>query len=118
MAATKPPTVTFYYEKGNNFRVVHVDGVIGGMTPTRDIFVSLYNQRTALPKVVEQEITPDGKLGAGTVKESKHGIFREMEVGLVMSPEVALQIAEFLKQHARAAKETLPKDNVRSEKIQ
>ncbi len=117
MAATKPSTLTFYYEKGNHFRVVHVDGVIGGLTPTRDIFLSVYNQRSALPKVIEQVVTPDGQLGASEVKESKHGIFREMEIGLVMTPEVADQIADFLKQHSRAAKQTLPvKDRVDPEK--
>lgn len=101
-------TIRFFYEKGKYFRVVHVDGVIGGLTPTRDIFVSIYSQRVALPQTIDQKISPDGKLGAVIDKSGKDGIFREMEIGLVMSPEVANQIAEFLTQHAQAAQSTVP----------
>ncbi len=64
MAETKPPSsIKFYFEKAKLFRVVHVDGAIGGITPTRDVFVSLYNQRIALPQIIEQAISPEGKLG-------------------------------------------------------
>jgi len=103
-----PGAVRFFYEKCKYFRVAHVDGVIGGLTPTRDIFVSVYSQRVALPQTIDQQISPDGKLGAVIDKSGKDGIFREMEIGLVMSPEVANQIAEFLMQHARAAQSTVP----------
>lgn len=100
-----PPAgaIRFFYEKGKYFRVAHVDGVLGGLTPTGDVFLSVYSQRVALPQTIDQKIDPDGKLGAVVDTTGKHGIFREMEIGLVMSAEVANQIAEFLKQHARAA---------------
>jgi hypothetical protein len=119
MAQDKPSSVKFFYEKGKFFRVAHVDGALGGLTPTGDIFVSIYNQRSALPKIVEQNITPEGKLGAVVDTTGKQGIFREMEIGLVMTPDVANQIADFLKQHARAAQESAPPRDRRSvEKIQ
>lgn len=114
--STPPSSIKFFYEKAKLFRVIHVDGAIGGLTPTRDIFVSLYNQRTALPQTVEQNITPDGKLGTVTDTQGKHGIFREMEIGVVMTPEVAGQIAEFLMNNARAAKESAPRETPKVER--
>jgi len=118
MTEGTPTSIKFFYEKGKYFRVAHVDGAIGGLTPTRDIFVSLYSQRSALPQIVEQQVTPEGKLGAVVDTTGKHGIFREMEIGIVVSPEVANELATFLMQHARAAKETLPKSLPHMEKIQ
>jgi hypothetical protein len=118
---TPPPpagAIRFFYEKGKYFRVAHVDGVIGGLTPTRDVFVSIYSQRVALPQTIDQTITPDGKLGAVVGKSGKEGIFREMEIGLVMSPEVANQIAEFLRDHARAAQKSVEPSQRTTEKIQ
>jgi hypothetical protein len=112
-----PGVVRFFYEKCKYFRVAHVDGVIGGLTPTRDIFVSVYSQRVALPQTIDQKISPDGKLGAVIDKSGKDGIFREMEIGLVMSAEVANEIAEFLMQHARAAQSTVTPQRT-MEKIQ
>jgi len=102
----KPSSVRFYYEKAHSFRVVHVDGVIGGLTPTRDIFVAVYNQRSALPKEIEQSVTPEGKLGTELAREGKTGIFREMETGLVMSPTVAKDMAEWLLRQVKILEES------------
>jgi hypothetical protein len=117
MAEGTPTKIKFFYEKGKHFRVTHVDGVIGGLTPARDIFVAIYNQRSALPQIVEQNITPEGQLGAVIEVTGKKGIFREMEIGIVMTPEVATQIADFLLQHARAAQKSDPQKR-HTEKIQ
>jgi hypothetical protein len=108
MAETKLPTsLKFYHEKGNFFRVVHVDGAIGGLTPTRDIFMSLYSQRIAIPKVIEQRLSLDGAVGEELRREGKDGIFRELEVGVVLTPTTARQIAEWLNQQARLAEQTV-----------
>lgn len=108
MTEGTPTRIKFFYEKGKYFRVAHVDGAIGGLTPTREIFLSVYSQRTALPQIVEQQITPEGRLGAVVDTVGKQGIFREMEIGMIMTAEVANQIAEFLMQHARAAEKSTP----------
>jgi hypothetical protein len=109
--SASPSNIRFYYEKGNFFRVIHVDGVLGGITPTRNIFVSLYNQRAPLPKVIEQRYLPDGTLGDEVCREGKTGVFREMEIGLVLTPSVAKEIANFLLEQAKLlqeSKQTIP----------
>lgn len=108
MAETKlPSSIKFFHEKGNFFRVIHADGAIGGLTPTRDIFMSLYSQRIAIPKVIEQHLSLEGQVGAEVSREGKDGIFRELEVGVVLTPETARQIAEWLIQQAALAEQTV-----------
>jgi hypothetical protein len=106
MAETKPPSsIKFYHEKGNFFRVIHADGAIGGPTPSREIFMSLYSQRVAIPKVIEQSLTPEGQLGAEVGREGKAGLFRELEIGVVMTPATARQLATWLTQQATIAEQ-------------
>jgi hypothetical protein len=107
MAETKPPSsIKLYHEKGNFFRVIHADGAIGGLTPTREIFMSLFSQRAAIPKEIEQALTTEGHLGEEVGRVGKSGIFRELEVGVVMTPATARKIAEWLQQQATIAEQT------------
>ena len=96
MAESTPSSIKIHYRKANFFRVVHVDGALGGITPTRNIFVSLYNQRNPLPRLIEQQFFPDGTLGEEIDRKGKSGVFREMEVGLVLTAPVARELAKFL----------------------
>lgn len=119
MAETKPPsTIKFYHEKGNFFRVVHIDGAIGGLTPTREIFMSMYSQRIAIPKIIEQRLSLEGQLGEEVAREGKTGVFRELEVGVVLTATTARQIAQWLIQQATLAEQSAPITDVSKEKIQ
>jgi hypothetical protein len=102
-----PSSVKFHYIKSNSFRVVHVDGSLGGITPSREIFVSLYSERGALPKMIEWSVSADGSLGEEISREGKDGIVREMDVGLVMTPEIAESLAEFLQYQVKLLKESV-----------
>ena len=106
MAEGAPTSIKIYYEKGKLFRVIHVDGALGGLTPTRNIFVSLYSQRDPLPQVIEQRFSPDGTLGDEIAREGKAGLFREMEIGLVLTSSVARELAKFLTEQAKLLDES------------
>jgi hypothetical protein len=115
MGESTPSSVKFYYEKGKFFKVIHVDGVIGGPTPERAVFVALYNQRSPIPQEIEQELAPDGSLGPELSRKGKDGIFREIEIGIVLTPKAAEEVGLFLLQQARLLHDTdkrLPKDAV------
>jgi len=88
--------VTYHYIKGNFFRVVHADGAIGGLTPNRSIFLSLFSERGAIPQMVEQALNPDGTLGDEKKRMGKEGLVREVEVGAMLSGPAAKRIAEWL----------------------
>jgi hypothetical protein len=115
-----PFSIKFHYVKGNFFRVIHVDGAIGGLTPSRDVFVSLFSQRAALPRMIELAVLPTGGLGGETGREGKEGIVREMEVGIVMSANAAHDLAQFLLEQVKAINESTPEErgeSVRTEKV-
>ncbi len=92
--------IKFHYIKGNFFHVAHVDGAIGGVTPSGDIFVSVYSQRGAIPQITVQPVTEAGELGPELSEErvSKEGIVREVEIGLVMHPNVAKGLMDWLRE--------------------
>jgi hypothetical protein len=91
-----PGAVTYHYIKGNFFRVVHVDGAIGGLTPNRSIFLSLFSERGAIPQMIEQALNPDGTLGVEKKRVGKEGLVREVEVGAMLSGPAAKRIGEWL----------------------
>jgi hypothetical protein len=90
--------LTFHYQKSNLFRVVYADGAWGGLTPELDVFFSFFNSRPAIPQILVQEINSDGSLGKerDDLKVSKDGIVREVEVGVVMTPQNVKSLIEFL----------------------
>jgi hypothetical protein len=101
MSENYPPgAVKFHYLKGNFFRVIHADGAIGGITPSREIFFSLFSERGAIPQLIEQAINADGSLGAEIKTVGKEGIVREIEVGVMVSPKAARRIAAWLAKQA------------------
>jgi hypothetical protein len=100
--------VKFHYIKGNFFRVIHADGAIGGTTPSRSIFLSLFSERGALPKVIEQAINADGSLGVEVGRETKDGVVREIEVGVMLNARAAKGIAEWLLKQAEILEASEP----------
>jgi len=87
-----PDKITFYYIKSPQFRVVHVDGVSGGPTPSgRGIHIAFFSERVAIPQQTTQSVGPDGALGPeipGT-RFGKEGIVRELEVDAILDLDTA-----------------------------
>jgi hypothetical protein len=100
--------VKVHYIKSNLFRVVHSEGAFGGITPNREIFISLFNERGAIPKVIEFAVTPEGELGQELSRDGKEGVVREMEVGILMSADAAKDLADFLLQQVKLLAESVP----------
>lgn len=97
-----PEPMKFSMEKSQHHRVVHVDGVFGGPTPTGFVHMAVFSQRLPLPKATYHELQDDGRLGPEITekRESREGVFREVEVSLMMSASEALSIATWLKDKA------------------
>jgi hypothetical protein len=109
MSENLPPSaVKFHYIKGSGFRVVHADGVIGGITPNRGIFLSLFSERAAIPKMIELAVNADGSLGDEKSREGREGVVREIEVGVMLNKQTAKDIATWLLKQARILDESKP----------
>jgi len=93
-----PDRVKFDYIKSNFFRVVHADGVFGGLTPRLDIHMDLWSERFAIPKETVHQLKPDGTLGEELREERvvQDAIVREVEVGVVIDVGLAKSMIDWL----------------------
>lgn len=100
MEPTAKDKVKFHYIKAGYFRVVHMDGVFGGLSPTGDIFMSIFSQRPPIPQVTVQPVKEDGELGEEIIAERtvKDGLVREIEVGIAVRPEIAETLIKWLQE--------------------
>src|SRR5262245_56341008 len=94
--STPPQRIRFHYIKSNLFRVVHVDGALGSVTPRGLIHCAIYSERAAIPQSTEQDISPEGRLSDVVSREGKEGIVREVDVDLIMTKETAVEIRDWL----------------------
>ena len=89
-----------YFIKSNFFRVIHADGVWGGVTPHMNIQMSFFSERTPIPKVTTAQVTPSGIKEIN--KETKIGIIREVEVDVIMDLETAKALRFWLDEKIQA----------------
>lgn len=94
----KSDTLRFEYEKAVQFRTVHADGAIGGITPRGYIHMAFYAERAPIPKVVVHKITDKGTLGDELLDQrvARKDVFRELEVDVVMDEAAAVSLLEWL----------------------
>jgi hypothetical protein len=89
--------VRFHYIKSHQFRVVHVDGAIGGITPRGLLHIALYSERQPIPQIVEHDLSPEGRLSSeAATQEGRQGIVRDLDVDLIMTRETAIEIRDWL----------------------
>jgi hypothetical protein len=100
---TKPSSVRFHYVKSNYFRVIHADGAYGGLTPYGGIFLSLYNDRKAIPDETVQSVGENGLLGPEISErtKTKDGIEREVETCIIMTLNTAKAIQQWLEERIK-----------------
>lgn len=100
-----PSSVTFRYLESSAFRIVHADGVLGGVTPRGFILMNFFSERFSLPDMTAQEVTAEGKLGRELERDVKPGIVRELEVGAMMTPDTASSLIGWLQEKIDALKQ-------------
>ena len=101
-------TITFDYIKGQCFRVIHVDGAQGGVGPRGLIQVAVFSERWPIPQKSTHAFDQNtAKLGEEIVSKrvSRDAVVREVEAELIMTPETAMIIAEWLKTKVKEGKE-------------
>jgi hypothetical protein len=89
--------VKFDFKESQQFRIVHVDGAFGGPTPGGSLYLSLFNERHAMPDRVVHAI--EGfQVGAEIVDErvASDAITRTNEVGVIMSFDSAKVLRDWL----------------------
>jgi hypothetical protein len=93
-----PSTIPFHYIKSVFFRVLHVDGALGGITPRGLLHIAFYNERQAIPQTVFHPISEEGRLGEeiSDRRVTKGGIVREVEADVLMDERAAAELYKWL----------------------
>lgn len=99
LAQPSPDRLTFDYIKSNLFRVIHVDGVLGGPGPRGSIHVNFFSERLPIP-TRQVFALAEGALGKEdeALRESRPGIVREVETAVVMDVPTAKVFLHWLGQ--------------------
>jgi len=100
-----PDKIKFDYLKSNFFRVIHADGVWGGLTPSQDVLITFWNERAPIPKQMTYRVNPDGNLGEEVKEEriSRDAIVREVETSVVISLATARAFVTWLQDRINQA---------------
>ena len=92
----KTQKIVFKYEKVPDYRDIPVNGVWGGPTARGDIHMQLFAEYSATPVTVTHEISGN-TLGPETRRDLGGATFtRHLLVGVLMSPQNARSIAQWL----------------------
>jgi hypothetical protein len=90
--------VAIDYIKGQLFRAVRADGVIGSVTPSGRIHMALYSERPAIPRRQVYTMNESGGLGElipdATV--SRNSVVRELDVDIFLTLSVAESLHKWL----------------------
>ena len=101
-----PSEVTFVYEDSKDKRTITATGAQGGSSPDgASVVANLYVERGSIPHHVTHQINEKGEvdLSEPTDAVTRGEITREVQTTLVMTPEHALQIADWLRGNAEEA---------------
>ena len=77
---TSPPNeVTFRYTDSPFSRVIHVDGLWGGLVPDSTVHMAVFSQHHPIPDSVTHQLEPTGKLGKEKGRKQHDGLVRTVE---------------------------------------
>lgn len=90
--------IQFHYIKNPAFRVLHVDGAYGGITPRGLIHCAVYSERPAIVRIAEQDFDAVASRPVGDQRtvDSREGIVRELDADLMMSLPTAMELRDWL----------------------
>lgn len=112
MGLSGPPKdrIVVEFIKGQLFRVIHVDGAIGGPTPSGNIHLAVFSERPAIPRRMVTHLE-GGQIGEPIQGETvvREGMIREMDFDMVMSISAADEIAKLLTRIVREMNSAMTK---------
>lgn len=112
MSKKRRKEVSFLFEKAKNHKTIPVNGAFGGQAPNSNTVVAnFYVESTATPNIITNEVEGN-KLKLDSEKRISRGdILREIQATIMMSPEDAYSIGQWLVEHAEQAIKNKRKGN-------
>lgn len=100
--------VRFRYEFANDYRIIHATGAVGGTTPSGNLKLDLYTEFGSSPDEDEWTLNPDGTLNEQVMSPQGTDIIevvRQKQIGIIIGIDEAENIAKWLLEKAKEAKE-------------
>lgn len=91
----QPETIRISYLKSSGFRQLHVDGIIGGLTPHGLMHIATFCERPAIPNVTVHKVI-NSMLGPIDTTEGREGTVREIDADLFMTLNTARSLHQWL----------------------
>ena len=88
--------VKFVFKKSEGYQIHYVNGAFGGITPRGDVLYHLFFEHRDLPTEEEMTIEEDKKLKPQEKDLADIEIIRDLKVGIIMTPEQAENLANWL----------------------
>ena len=94
----KLKSLSIEYIKSNSFRVIHADGIHGGLSPDLDIHMAIFTERWPFPREIFHAINEDGTLGPEdlTKRKVRKGLVREIDADVIIDVQTAKSIVTWL----------------------
>ena len=93
-------TVKFSFERDQNYRIIPVNGVWGGLTARGDVKADFFHESHPVPEEVINALTPDGRIGDELTQGQELELHRTLLVGMVLTVEQAESIGRWLQEQA------------------
>lgn len=108
----QPTSISFEYIKSHFFRVIHVDGMHGGISPDLDIHMGIFTERWPFPKEVIHPIREDGTLGPEIreKRKTRKGLVREIDADIILDVATAKAMVKWLKEKVEEAEMFIAKN--------
>ena len=84
------------FKEGPEYKIFPATGAYGGPTPQGEILCNFYVEYREPPESISVEINKSGKVEEVDRKQAQQKYIRELEVAILMRPDIAKSIGEWL----------------------
>jgi hypothetical protein len=101
-----PEEITFVYENADEAPTYAATGAHGGPSPDgASVVANLYVERGSIPHHISHQIDERGEVNLSEVsgQVTRGEVTRDVQASLVMTPEHAMQLGQWLQQSAQQA---------------
>lgn len=94
--AKKLENITFKYVYPDNLPDLYVNGLWGGTTPRKEIYVHFYSERLPIPKTIIHELGKNKTVGKPKSIEQGGDVVRLVQASLVLDVHTAIEFRDWL----------------------
>jgi hypothetical protein len=102
MTEGKKSKVKFSFAEDSDYKLHPATGAWGGPTPNGEIAIHFFVELQAFPDEVEMFMDKNGNQSEGDRKYSGTEFVRRLQTGVVLRPDVALIVGEWIVNNAKS----------------